>query len=119
MPSPVNMGFILKNWFPLFFYSGIIFVISNLPGSVAHVPAGLSDKVVHGLEYSLLGFLWVRALDSTGFHKNHLDLAILAIGAAAFYGLTDEFHQSFICGRECSVYDWVADVVGSIFGAGV
>lgn len=30
----------------------------------------------------------------------------------AIYGLSDEWHQSFVPGRDCSVYDVAADALG-------
>ncbi|MDI6828677.1 MAG: VanZ family protein, partial [Armatimonadota bacterium] len=36
-----------------------------------------------------------------------------ALGIAALYGVTDEYHQSFVPGRRCELYDWMADVLGA------
>ena len=38
--------------------------------------------------------------------------AILAILVGIFYGITDEFHQSFVPGRSSSEWDVLADSVG-------
>jgi VanZ family protein len=37
--------------------------------------------------------------------------------AASAYGVSDEFHQSFVAGRDSEVLDWVADTVGAAVGA--
>jgi VanZ family protein len=37
--------------------------------------------------------------------------------AASAYGAIDEFHQSFVPGRDCNVWDWLADTLGAFLGA--
>lgn len=39
-----------------------------------------------------------------------------ALGAL-LYGLTDEYHQSLVPGREADVLDLLADTVGGLLGA--
>ena len=39
-----------------------------------------------------------------------------AIAIASLYGVTDEYHQLFVPGREFDVLDLVADTIGSIVG---
>jgi VanZ family protein len=34
------------------------------------------------------------------------------------YGVIDEVHQYFVPGRDCNVWDWIADTLGAILGAG-
>jgi VanZ family protein len=65
------------------------------------------DKVAHFSVYGLLGTLLVR----TG--RGGRLAPWLALAAASFYGVTDEFHQSFVPGRMCEVADWVADTAGA------
>ena len=36
---------------------------------------------------------------------------------SALYALTDEFHQTFVPGRECKISDLVIDGSGAVFGA--
>jgi VanZ family protein len=36
--------------------------------------------------------------------------------ASAVYGVSDEFHQRFVPGRNASIEDWVADVAGAAVG---
>jgi VanZ family protein len=35
----------------------------------------------------------------------------------ALYGISDEFHQSFVPNRDCEFMDWAADFVGIILAA--
>ncbi len=34
----------------------------------------------------------------------------------SLYGLSDEWHQSFVAGRESSALDWLADTLGGLCG---
>jgi VanZ family protein len=43
-------------------------------------------------------------------------LLTAAIGSA--YGITDEIHQYFTPGRDCNAWDWLADTIGALLGAG-
>ncbi len=89
-----------------FFYMAAIFALSSLPGNEVGLPSPL-DKLAHLVEYALLGFLLGRG---TG-------RAALAFAVAALYGATDELHQAFVPGREASLFDWFADVLGAALGA--
>lgn len=37
----------------------------------------------------------------------------VAIGFCSLYGATDEWHQSFVIGRNADVLDWLADTIGT------
>ena len=79
------------------------------------------DKLLQFVEYSVLGWLWYRALRGEG-----LSWVVAVVGAtliATAYGASDEWHQSFVPLRDSSVRDWLTDLVGgavgAAFGAGV
>jgi VanZ family protein len=38
---------------------------------------------------------------------------LLSIAFCSLYGLSDEWHQSFVVGRESDFADWVADTSGA------
>jgi VanZ family protein len=42
---------------------------------------------------------------------------MLAVVAATVYGVSDEWHQSFVAGRCSEVADVVADFAGSVIGS--
>jgi VanZ family protein len=77
-----------------------------------------SDKLIHGLVYGILSLLFYRALGRyrTGRSAGRVRLraAGLAILAAGLYGLSDEWHQSFVPGRSDSGLDLLADVAGAV-----
>ena len=45
--------------------------------------------------------------------------AAWALLAASAYGATDEFHQLFVPGRSCDVFDWLADTTGAALAVGL
>ena len=64
-----------------------------------------SDKMGHFLVYGLLATLLVR-LDRSPLGW------WLALLVTSPYGVSDEWHQSFVPGRSCELGDWVADTAG-------
>jgi VanZ family protein len=45
-------------------------------------------------------------------------VAALAAAITIVYGVTDEFHQSFVPGRSADAYDLAADAAGALAGTG-
>ncbi len=90
-------------------YAALIFVLSSF--SSFPVPRGIFsfDKVIHLVEYAVLGFLVARAWPRARWWG--------AAIAATLYGVTDEIHQSFVPGRSADPFDALADAIGSTIGA--
>jgi VanZ family protein len=90
--------------------------VSSLPS----LPQRLSDKVAHLLLYSGLGFLVARATAGGPWRSRPSSLHLAAaVGFAALYGLSDEFHQLFVANRQFDLKDLAADMIGAALGAGV
>lgn len=108
-------------WLPLVVYAGIIFYISSLPGSsLKSMPAfPMADKLGHVLAYTIFGLLVARAasMQYPGIEISRLSIWIIL--GTAFYGATDEFHQSFVVSRSCAFSDWLADLLGGIMACGI
>src|SRR3989338_1288661 len=104
----------LKFWFPVIFYSGIIYYVSSW--TELSIPGKLKvDKVIHVAEYLPFGFLMARALASTGLKTFFVIPG--AVLLSVVYGLSDEFHQLFVMGRSCDFFDVFADTLGGTGGA--
>jgi VanZ family protein len=89
--------------------------LTSLPTSV--LPSGFDhpwDLAAHVALYTVLGALTARAAALGDVSPRALARIglLLACGAAL-----DEFHQRYLPGRDASVLDWVADLVGC--GAGL
>lgn len=91
------------------------FVVSHQPAVV--IPFGAPDYVAHGINYAVLAALIVRARAGGALSQMTSSLIGSAVILAVLYGISDEFHQSFIPGRDSSVRDVVADAVGAAAGA--
>ncbi len=74
------------------------------------------DKLLHIAAYAVLAGLVTGAL-ARGRPGALRRAAALAVIAAAIYGASDEWHQSYVPGRDADPWDWAADVTGGIFGA--
>lgn len=74
------------------------------------------STAAHFCEYTVLAVLLIRALpQSIGIGV----VCCMAVVLASLYGVTDEFHQMFVDGRYCDVYDWITDTAGAAMGAGI
>ena len=109
----------MRYWLPLAAYCGLIFVLSSFSRPFPPAAALFSDKLLHVVEYSVLGFLAARALFSLDVKSSHKFLFMVAVVFSTLYGLSDEFHQSFVPGRNAAIGDFVADAVGALIGAAV
>ncbi|GLH72898.1 hypothetical protein GETHLI_14000 [Geothrix limicola] len=83
---------------------------SQYPGGISLPPP--LDKAAHAMVFGLLAWLLDLA-----FQRNRPDLPLyrrhlIVLAFVAFYGATDEWHQSFVPGRSCEFGDWVADTTG-------
>ncbi len=104
------MGARARAWIAVGVWAAAIFALSSRPGPV--VPFEIfpyQDKLGHFIQYAIFGALLFRAMKGT----RHAHLWAILI--AAVYGVTDEFHQSFVPDRIASATDLCADVLGAAF----
>ncbi len=108
-----RLAFVLRYWGPALAWAGLIAYLSHIPSLSTGAP-GVWDLVVrkigHVGEYALLTFLLWRALRAHGSAPSRVLLwsGTLALG----FAVSDEFHQSFIPGREGALRDVLIDTVG-------
>jgi len=106
-------------WFGVLLgYCGLIFWLS----SQSHLPVPLSfsgqDKIIHASAYAMMAWLFWQSFN----HHPSVRPGMLAMAAVIFcslYGISDEWHQSFVAGRDASVWDWLADTLGAIVLNGI
>lgn len=100
-------------------YMALISWVSSLPLTLPFAGVPHRDKIVHVIEYGILGLLNARAL-RIGVPALRASRAL--IGAAvltAAFGYFDELHQAFVPGRDANVFDLLADVIGAVLGVAV
>ena len=105
-----------RRWLPAIAYMCLIFYVSSLSDPLPPVTARVWDKLLHGAGYAVLGGLFGLALRGEGFGLPTAMLTGLLMTSA--YGASDEFHQSFVPGRNADVTDWIVDTIGGAAGAG-
>jgi len=94
-----------------------IFWLSSRPS----YPMGIQlpppwDKLAHLSAYAVLAAFLELALRRTRHDLPVYRRHLLIFAAVVFFGATDEWHQCFVPGRDCDVYDWIADGLGAALG---
>ncbi|MDB4349533.1 VanZ family protein [Omnitrophica bacterium] len=96
-------------------YMLFIFIISSIsyPSEKIFISWEMQN-VLHIPLYGVLAFLWMRAFyyNKAGFRDAVMYTFIIAV----LYAVFDEYHQSFVPGRDASAADVLFDVIGSVAG---
>ncbi len=100
----------LRFWLPPLVWMGLIFFFSSRP----HLPSApqpwldiLLKKSAHALGYGVLSWLYLRALREKARHPQATSLTL-----ALLYALSDEYHQTFVPGRNGTLWDVGVDGIG-------
>jgi VanZ family protein len=90
-------------------YLGIS-LVSSLPG--ASLPSAIPDIIPHFCEYAVLAFFFIQAFKQAARPRT------VAVGLAwlVLLAILDEWHQSFVPGRVCSLKDLLFDALGGLSG---
>jgi VanZ family protein len=101
-------------------YAAGIFILSSfpVPAPAEAALATLGDKTLHVAEYGGLALLLALAIAAVPSRWRGR-AALVAFAVAALYAASDEFHQSFVPGRDADVLDFLADAAGAAVGAGI
>jgi VanZ family protein len=91
----------------------VLFYLSHQPILPVPMVFSFQDKVVHALAYGVLAALLLAARrpGADGYSRAQILGSILI---ASLYGITDEWHQSFVPARSPDFWDWVADTTGAV-----
>ncbi len=100
---------------PVICVMGTIFFFSHQPGDTLSLPSipGI-DKLAHMIVYGILAASLLFAFTHSLVERSRVIAMVLTVGICFFYGVFDEYHQSFIAERFPSAFDLLADVVGAI-----
>jgi hypothetical protein len=106
-----------KLWIPVIVFAILIFWLSSLesPFDIKLELSG-ADKLVHFVEYLIFGLLLIRAINGSYPDMSIRNATLLAVAIGAFYGFTDELHQSVVPGRFSTISDFIFDVIGVLGG---
>lgn len=105
----------LHDWAPLAAWMLLIFAASSRP----RVPfqQDVPDWISHPLVYLVLAVLAARAFTRGAALERGIAAGVLAFCVA--YGVSDEWHQSFVRGRHADPWDVVKDGIGALGGLAV
>lgn len=105
----------LRLWGPVAAWMILIFAVSSrpLPTYVAVLP----DWSTHSAAFAALSILCCRALAGGLGPSLRRGDALLAVVFSVVYGVSDEYHQSFVPGRDATAWDVLKDAVGAVMGA--
>jgi VanZ family protein len=106
---------ILWYYVPPVAWAAAIFVASHIPSEEFPFQIEISDKIIHAAVFFVFTALVHRALlfqQASDWLRTNSLAASIVIGIV--YGALDEFHQSFVPGRNMSGLDLLADAIGSL-----
>ena len=114
--------FVIFSWTAVILCMVVIFALSHQPATdsqalsdrfafLLNLPFGsfIVRKGAHFLEFAGLATLIFNALYRTSGNLKPL----LALGLTSIYAASDEFHQLFVDGRACRIFDWFVDCAGA------
>ena len=97
-------------WIPTIIYSGVIFFLS---GQTHNTSSSTVNVLAHFLEFGLFACAIVWGVTSGFLGDLTLKRTVWIFVAVVIYAVSDEFHQSFVPGREASVGDVIVDTAGA------
>jgi len=93
-------------------YCGLIFWLSSQPSLPSPDLFPQQDKLIHAIAYAIMA--WLAWFAYGHWIKARLFLVLTTVIFCMAYGLSDEWHQSFVPGRDASLWDWCADSLGAM-----
>lgn len=119
--EPVGRPFYRHAFFhagPVVAYAALIFSLSSLAAFPEAVSLSFGfDKLAHFAEYYFFGCLLCRWLSATGRGRKRGFVLAMTMLIGTGYALSDEWHQSFVPGRDASLWDALFDSLGVGIGA--
>ena len=116
MSHTENTRRLLVYWGPVVVYCLAIFLQSSFSTPAAVPTFYMSDKLLHAAAYAVMAILFYRALGPHPSGNTPVKRAVFSIAFTVLYGISDEFHQSFVPGRSPEWLDVAADAVGAVAG---
>jgi VanZ family protein len=98
---------------PVVAYAGLIFFLSSLSRFPDAVPSFFGfDKIAHFVEYYIFGWLLYRWFSSPDGVLGRRRVLFMTLLVGIGYAAGDEWHQSFVPGRDASFFDALFDASG-------
>jgi len=90
---------------------------SRLPGMDGFTG---QDKLAHMTAYAIMAWLFLRAflpVAQACLVRPPMLVFTVSVVFCSLYGLSDEWHQSFVPGRMADGMDWLADTLGALLAS--
>ncbi len=99
---------------PMGLVMGTIFFLSSQPGDTLSLPDIPNlDKLLHAGIYGLLAATTLFGVGTESWLGRRQLSGLFVVLFCMLYGISDEWHQSFVPGRTPSIWDLVADTIGA------
>jgi VanZ family protein len=109
---------ILFYFMPAVGYAALIFALSSSTLDIEELrPVFEYDKLLHLAEYYVLGYLLMRVFTTSPDSSRARNAVVATILVGTAYGASDELHQYFVPGRDCSLLDFLFDAAGASLAA--
>jgi len=112
-PRPVLRILAAMGWMCLIFLISAQRTVPQPPG----ITPAITSNLGHFSVYFVLAILIWWVLEGFGLEGRRRWL--LAFGLTVLYGLSDEWHQSYVPGRQPDILDVMVDALGAACGLGV
>lgn len=92
-----------------------IFIVSSIPqAALPPLQFDFVDKIIHFAVFFIFGLSLIVAFYPEHQGQSTFKLVTLILIIGLFYSAMDEFHQFFVPGRSCDIFDWIADSIGIV-----
>jgi len=94
----------------------LIFGLSSIPGStLANIEFPYAHPIAHSILYGMFYYLCYRALNHRRLGRlGHFSSLLVAFLFVGIYGMSDEYHQSFVPGRTEELKDVLIDLSAAL-----
>ena len=103
-------------WLPVLLYCLLIFIQSSYSTAEEIPKLPHIDKLLHFTGYAILGVLFLRGFMNSKLKGKNKFIIMASILLTGFFGISDEFHQSYVPNRDAEIWDVFFDLLGGIFG---
>jgi len=92
-----------------------LFMLSTLPGNDPFLNSiHLGDKIEHFIAYFVLGITFCIWIPSKKWFAKPIIYGIFVVILCTLFGISDEYHQTFVPGRSADLCDLAADFAGGV-----
>lgn len=109
----------LKYRLPAVLWMLFIYFLSSIPGDdLPDIDFPYIHILAHFVEYVILGFLLVRSFASSVGSDKKVFVSVAAFVVAVLFACSDEYHQTFVDGRNGEWGTVIYDALFAVLGIG-